>query len=186
MRIKLLTSYIFGINKGRLDRTNWNSPLACNTLGLLKLEAIQSKCLNFDPVTTPNYQTIINLCKICHFSQPGPRLEWARVNPDSILEFILQMKWTPLFRGWFKPYYDGLRLMYKRLTTDDAPRIPDLDTALETDFRNQSKIEDMKLEAIKIVLQECTARVGWFRDAEEHYEILDRNRLLHRLPQLSI
>ena len=60
------------------------------------------------------------------------------------------MKRTLSFRGWFKPYYDGLRLMYKRLTTKDAPRIPDLDNALDTNFRFQSKIEIMKLEAIKL------------------------------------
>ena len=95
------------------------------------------------------------------------------------------MKRTLSFRGWFKPYYDGLRLMYKRLTTKDMPKIPDLDDALDTDFRFQSKIEIMKLEAIKIELQERTARVEWFREAEAHADMLDRTRLLHRLPQLS-
>ena len=180
------TMYIlFGINKGRLARANWNSPLICNSLGLLKLEAIQSRCLNFNPVITSDYQTIVDLCKICQLSQRGAVLEWARINPDEIPQYILQMKRTLLFRGWFKPYYDGLRLMYKLLTTDDAPRIPDLDNALETDFRNQSKIEIMKLEAIKIELQERTACVEWFQEAEEHVDMLDRTRLLHRLPQLS-
>ena len=180
------TTYIlFGISKGRLTRANWNALLISNPLGLVRLEAIQSKSLNFNPAATSDYRTIVDLCKTCQLSQRGAVLEWARGNPEEIPEFILQMKRTLSFRGWFKPYYDGLRLMYKRLTTKDTPKIPDLDDALDTAFRFQSKIEIMKLEAIKIELQEYTARVEWFREAEAHADMLDRTRLLHRLPQLS-
>ena len=79
------TTYIlFGISKGRLTRANWNAPLISNHFGPVRLEAIQSKSLNFKPAATSHYRTIVDLCKTRQLSQRGAVLEWARGNPEQI------------------------------------------------------------------------------------------------------
>ena len=70
--------------------------------------------------------------------------------------------------------------MYKRLTTEDTPRIPDLDITLESEFRKQSAIEKEKLKAVTVELHERSQRVEGFKDAELHFEMMNRGRLLHR------
>ena len=79
------TTYIlFGISKGRLTRANWNAPLISNHFVPVRLEAIQSKSLNFKPAATSHYRTIVDLCKTRQLSQRGAVLEWARGNPEQI------------------------------------------------------------------------------------------------------
>ena len=140
---------------------------------------------DFNPTDTSKYQDVVNLSKARGLPQRAAVIEWARLHPEHIPAFIFQMKRDLKFRRWFKPYYDTLRFMYKRLTTEDAPRIPDLDITLESEFRKQSAIEKEKLKAVTVEQHERSQRVEWFKDAELHFEMMDRGRLLHRLPQLS-
>ena len=173
------------MKKFRLERVQWNAPALSSSLGLEKKIPLQSKSMDFDPTETSKYQDVVNLSKARGLSQRAAVIEWARLHPERIPAFIFQMKRDLKFRGWFKPYYDTLRFMYKRLTTEDAPRIPDLDISLESEFRKQSAMEKEKLKAVTVELHERSLRVEWFEDAELHFEMMDRGRLLHRLPQLS-
>ena len=89
------------------------------------------------------------------------------------------------FCGWFKCYYDTLRFIFERITGDEAPCIVSLDTEFNTSFWGQADIEENKLKSVTQELQERRARVDWFADARSHLLMIDRARLLHRLPQLS-
>ena len=92
---------------------------------------------------------------------------------------------TPQLGAWFKCYYDTLRLMYSRVLSDDAPRIPNIDKELEEKFWVQDKVESSKLASIANEPEERKAREAWFTDAKKNLKMLDRGRLLHRLPQLE-
>ena len=91
-----------------------------------------------------------------------------------------------VFRGWFKPYYDVLRQMFQHVLHEDAPEINELDRVFELNFWNQKEVEDTKLLSVALELKERQSRVDWFKDAVKHEGMLDRARLLHRLPQLSV
>ena len=60
------------------------------------------------------------------------------------------MKKDVTLRGWFKSYCDRLHLMYKRLTTDEAPRILEVESEFVGNFNKQAKIEEEKLDVIFI------------------------------------
>ena len=89
---------------------------------------------------------------------------------------------TPQLGAWFKCYYDTLRLMYSQVLSDDAPRIPNIDKELEEKFWVQDKVESSKLASIANEPEERKAQVAWFTDAKKNLKMLDRGRLLHRLP----
>ena len=142
--------------------------------------------LDFDPSSISDYRDIVELCKVRRLSQCGAVLEWARSNPGNVPVFIHQMKNNLEFRGWFKPYYDVLRQMFRRVLQEDALEIDELDKEFELNFWRQKEVEDTKLLNVALELKEFQSRVDWFEDAIKHEEMLDCARLLHRLPQLSV
>ena len=147
--------------------------------------SIQSRILYFDPNTTTDYRKIVELIKLRRLTQRGSILEWARSCPELIPSFIKQMSRNLEFRGWFKPYYDTLQLMYLRVVHSDSPKIEELEQEFESNFWRQKEVEESKVLSVTVELKERQARVDWFKDAVEHGSMLDRARLLHKLPQLS-
>ena len=106
--------------------------------------------------------------------QRGAILEWARLNPGYIPDFILQMYHNLEFQGWFKSYYDTLRLMFKRLIEDNLPFIPDLEDELKTNFELQATVEKSKLEEILVEAEERRERVIWINDGLKHIDVRSR------------
>ena len=176
---------LFGMNRDRLIRVNWGAPLKSSWMGLELYEPVQSHVLKFDPNTTKDVKKIVELCKERRLTQRGCILEWARVYPELIPSFLKQMSVNLVFRGWFKPYYDVLRLMYRRVIHGEAPRIEELDRELDANFWRQKEVEESKLKSVTVELRERQSRVDWFEDAIKQGAMIDRARLLHRLPQLS-
>ena len=113
-------------------------------------------------------------------------MEWARLNPGYIPAFILQMQKNSIFLGWFKSYYDTLRLMYKRLVELDLPFIPELEDEFRNNFTNQAKIERVKYEESVVITEDRREQVRWFNDNLAHMDMLDRGCLLNRLPQMTM
>ena len=66
---------LFGMNRDRLIRVNWNAPLKSSWMGLEMFEPIQSRMLKFDPCTTKDIKKIVELCKDRRLTQRGCILE---------------------------------------------------------------------------------------------------------------
>ena len=75
--------------------------------------------------------------------------------------------------------------MYRRVIHGEAPRIEELDRELDANFWRQKEVEESKLKSVTVELRERQSRVDWFEDAIKQGAMIDRARLLHRLPQLS-
>ena len=88
---------LFGMNRDRLIRVNWNAPLKSSWMGLEMFEPIQSRMLKFDPNTTTDFNKIVELCKDRRLTQCGSILEWARSYPELIPPFIRQMTGNLVF-----------------------------------------------------------------------------------------
>ena len=119
---------------GMISDIIWENELESDRLGLHRFAPIQSNLLEFDPARISDYRVIAAQCRRRGLPQRGAILEWARLNPGYIPDFILQMYHNLEFQVWFKSYYDTLRLMFKRLIEDDLPFIPDLEDELKTNF----------------------------------------------------
>ena len=76
--------------------------------------------------------------------------------------------------------------MYKQLVELDLPFIPELEEDLSKSFWEQAKVERVKYEETVIVAADDRERVRWMEDGLAHLDMLDRGRLLHRLPQMTI
>ena len=85
------------------------------------MAGLQDRTLDFDPVSVRSHTVIVDMCHDRKLSQLGAIIEWARMNPGLIPQFIMKMKSNERFAGWFKSYYDSLRFLYKRLIRDEAP-----------------------------------------------------------------
>ena len=142
--------------------------------------------LRFDPTSIVRYGDIVTQCKSKGLSQKWALIEWARLNPGYVPEFILKMQDCQEFRGWFKSCYDTLRLMFKRLVQLDLPFIPELEDELRESFLDQVRIERAKFEETLVLVEERRERVKWLEDGLAHVDMLDRGRLLHRLPQFTV
>ena len=176
---------LFGIPRERLTNVNWKIPQLSIKFGPQRHENIQSRVLEFDPSVTSDYLVIVDLCKERRLPQRGAVVEWARLNSNKIPAFLSQMRRTLKFRGWFKCYYDTLRFMYERVTGIEALKITSLECELNESFRNQAEIELSKYNSVRQEMTERKSRVDWFEDARKYPGMVDRARLLHRLPQLS-
>ena len=176
---------LFGISKDRLMRVDWNAPLPSCEFGLQKIMSIQNRALEFNPSKVSDYKKIVEMCSVRRLSQRGAVLEWARHNPEQIPSFINQMKSNLSFRGWFKSYYDCLRLMFRRVLFDHAPKVEEIEREFEGNFWKQDEVEVKKCELLSLELKERCARVDWLNDAKKHLGMFDRARLLHRMPQIS-
>ena len=177
---------LFGMNRFRLRDVDWEYPLSSDKFGLLRMEGLQDRTLDFDPVRTTDHMIIVEMCSSRRLSQRGAILEWARMNPGLIPDFLNTMKNNPKFCSWFKSYYDTLRFMYIRLVREDPPCIQRLEHELEENYVRQAKIERTKYQVSLKETEERALRVAWFDEGDSHKSMLDRGRLLHRLPQLSV
>ena len=74
--------------------------------------------------------------------------------------------------------------MYLHVTHSEASKIEELGQEFESNFWRKKKIEESKVLSDSMELKYRQARVDWFKDAVEHGSMLDRARLLHKLPQL--
>ena len=106
---------LFGMNRFRLRDVNWEYPLSSDKFDLLRMEGLQERTLDFDPVRKIDHMIIVEMCRSRQLSQRGAIVEWARMNPGLIPDFLNTMKANPRFCSWFKSYYDTLRFMYIRL-----------------------------------------------------------------------
>ena len=176
---------LFGMKPLDLCDVDWSDGVSSTNLGLLRAP-MQVNVLQFDPSSTSDYRVIVRQCKDRDLPQRGAILEWARLNTGQIPGFILQMQGNDEFRGWFKSYYDSLRLMFKRLVQADLPFIPELESELRRNFLDQVQTEKNKFEESLIVVEERRERVEWLNDGLAHLDMLDRCRLLHRMPQFSV
>ena len=177
---------LFAIPQHDLVGVEWTEGVESSQLGLLRFPYYQDGVLDFDPACTDDYRVVVQKCKERGVSQRGAIVEWARLNPGFIPDFILQMQSNPEFLRWFKSYYDTLRLMYKRLVELDLPFIPELEEDLSKSFREQAKTERVKYEEAVIVAADRRERVRWMEDGLAQLDMLDQGRLLHRLPQMTI
>ena len=76
--------------------------------------------------------------------------------------------------------------MYLRLVREDPPCIQRLEQELEVNYVKQAEIERTKYQASLKETEERALRVAWFDEGDSHKSMMDRGRLLHRLPQLSM
>ena len=72
---------LFGMNRFRLRDVDWEYPLSSKKLGLLRMEGLQDRTLDFDPVRTTDHMIIVEMCRSRRLSQRGAIIEWAMINP---------------------------------------------------------------------------------------------------------
>ena len=135
---------------GMISDIIWENELESDRLGLHMFAPMQSNLLEFDPARMSDYRVIAAQCRRRGLPQRGAILEWARLNPGYIPDFILQMYHNFEFRGWFKSYFNTLRLMFKRLIEDDLPFIPEREDELKSNFKLQATVEKSKLDDILV------------------------------------
>ena len=103
---------LFGMNRFQLRDVVCGYPLSSDKFGLLRMEGLQDRTLDFDPIRTTDHMVIVEMCCSRQLSQRGAIVEWARMNPGLIPDFVITMKKHPKFCRWFKLYYYMLRFMY--------------------------------------------------------------------------
>ena len=56
----------------------WDSPVDSDKFGLLRMEELQDRTMDFDPMLINDHMIIVDICRDQNLSQRGAIVEWAR------------------------------------------------------------------------------------------------------------
>ena len=72
---------LFGMNRFCLRDVDWEYLLSSDKFRLLRMEGLQDRTLDFDPIRTTDHMIIVEMCRSRRLSQRGAIIEWAMINP---------------------------------------------------------------------------------------------------------
>ena len=122
-------SVMYRIPDESLSQELWISRVP-GTVGLLQPQTLPGRYLKLDSrFNSPG--TVAKRCKTIGRLQRDCILEWARLNPESISQFLDRLASKPKWQIAFCGLYDNLRLLHLRLYNRDARTVKLMELQLE-------------------------------------------------------
>ena len=111
-------SVTYRIPDESLSQELWISRVP-GALGLLRPQTLTGRYIKLDPrFNSPG--TVAKRCKTIGRPQRDSILEWARLNPERISQFLDRLPSEPKWQIAFQGIYNSLRLLHLMLNNKDA------------------------------------------------------------------
>ena len=180
-----LRSYArFGISKSEISRVIWTEEVPDSQgFELKRPESLVSPMLILNPEKTTCPQ-IMRFCTQNERVQKYAIWEWSRMNPNLIVNFIQRMARDKDFQTYYRPLYDGIRLIFWRIMNRPTIKVPFIDEEQDQLLRRQLLRQEAMVEKSRIEYEAYVKRADYLREVIECKDKVERSRWREKLPQL--
>lgn len=171
----------FGISSNLIQSTNFSEP--CGQLGLTAPGSLSHKVLNMNPETVKSFK-IGRFCTKQARIQRLIVLEWARLNPNLISEFLRRMGADVQFQKFYRHLYDPLRHLFRRLFAQEAITVVFMEGVL---IKNLKAKYEEEFQAYQNVVKEervRARRLVYLKKVIESGDDKERARWVEDIPAL--
>ena len=172
----------FGLSLGEIGDQTWRGAVS-ETWRMVRPEGVSVPLLEFDISSTKPCE-IGRRCTEIGRCQRWSLLEWARMNPDRLRGFFARMIRDPWFQTHYANMYDAMRLCYRRICDENAPRVKKVEVQLCNAVKKSLEVEMTGLERARTVVGVRELRVKYLTELGKDWTFKERTRWTVEVPVL--
>jgi hypothetical protein len=174
----------FGISRRNLARADWCEPTPnTSNFEMTRPARLSPKLIEMDPAKIKS-SAIQRFCIQEERDQKLMILEWARMYPNRIVEFLMRMEKDEMYKMFFKPLYDSLRLIFHRLMNRPTIELSEMNEDIGRNILNQLEKQRRNLERSDAENKAYRERVEYLTRLASSDDTVERARWRDRMPQL--
>ena len=174
----------FGISRRNLARADWNDPTPhTSNFDMTRPALLSPKLIEMNPAKIKS-SAIQRFCIQEERDQKLMILEWARMYPNRIVEFLMRMEKDEMYKMFFKPLYDSLRLIFLRLMNRPTIELSEMNEDIGRNILNQLEKQRRNLERSDAENKAYRERVEYLTKLASSEDTVERARWRDRMPQL--
>ena len=174
----------FGISRALIKRVIWSEEVP-ETQGfeLSRPESLDAPMIEIIPETEKCSQ-IMKFCIQNGRMQKYVLWEWCRMNPNKIVNFLQRMAKDKDYQTYYRPLYDGIRLIFWRVVNQETIKIQFIEEDQDGIIKRQRLRAEAMMEKSRAELEAYTKRAEYLRKVEKSGDKVERSRWREKLPQL--
>ena len=172
----------FGLSLDQLGEQTWSQPIP-GIWGMVRPEGVKIRTLEFDVSSTKPCE-IGRRCTLLGRSQRWSLLEWALLNPSRMKSFFARMCRDVGFQVHYANLYDAMRLSYKRLVDEDAPKVAKVEEILNKGVLSSFRVEKSGVERTESELGIRKQRMDRLNRLTQDWTFDERTRWTDDVPVL--
>ena len=172
----------FGLSLEEIGDQTWRGAVS-EIWRMVRPEGVSVPLLEFDISSTKPCE-IGRRCTEIGRCQRWSLLEWARLNPDRLRGFFARMIRDPWFQTHYANMYDAMRLCYRRMCDENAPRVKKVEVQLCNAVRKSLEVEMTALERARTVVGVREQRVEYLTNLSKDWSFKERTRWTVEVPVL--
>jgi len=174
----------FGISRAILKRVIWTEEVPeSQGFELCRPESLEAPMIELNPETERCAQ-IMKFCIQNGRMQKFVLWEWCRMYPNQIVNFLQRMARDRDYQTYYRPLYDGIRLIFWRIVNQETIKIQFIEENQEGIIERQRLRAEAMVEKSRAELEAYTKRAEYLRKVEESGDKIERSRWRENLPQL--
>ena len=174
----------FGISRAVIKRAVWTEEVPeSQGFELCRPESLEAPMIVLNPETEKCSQ-IMKFCIQNGRMQKYVLWEWCRMNPNQIVNFLQRMAKDKEYQTYYRPLYDGIRLIFWRTVNQETIKILFIDEDQDGIIKRQRLRAEAMMEKTRTELEAYTRRAEYLRKVEQSGDKVERSRWREKLPQL--
>ena len=174
----------FGISRAILKRVIWTEEIPeSQGFELCRPESLEAPMIELNPEKEKCAQ-IMKFCIQNGRMQKFVLWEWCRMHPNQIVNFLQRMARDRDYQTYYRPLYDGIRLIFWRIVNQETIKIQFIEENQEGIIERQRLRAEAMVEKSRAELEAYTKRAEYLRKVEESGDKIERSRWRENLPQL--
>jgi len=174
----------FGISRSVLKKVIWTEEVPESTkLEMVRPVSLETPILELDPAKD-KCSKILRFCTQNGRIQKLALMEWCRMYPNRIVNFLQRMDIDKDYKLYFRPVYDSIRLIFWRVVNRPTIKIPLLDEDQDEKLKRQLMRAEAMMEKTKIEHEAYVKRAEYLSKIISSKDKVERSRWRENLPQL--
>ena len=174
----------FGISRAIIKRVIWSEEVPeSQGFELSRPESLDAPMIEIIPETEKCSQ-IMKFCIQNGRMQKYVLWEWCRMNPNKIVNFLQRMAKDKDYQTYYKPLYDGIRLIFWRIVNQETIKIQFIEEDQDGIIKRQRLRAEAMMEKSRAELDAYTKRAEYLKKVEKSGDKVERSRWREKLPQL--
>ena len=174
----------FGISRTALKGVIWTEEIPeSQGFELCRPESLEAPMIELKPETAKCAE-IMRFCIQNGRMQKFVIWEWCRMNPNKIVNFLQRMAKDQEYQMYYRPLYDGIRLIFWRMVNQETIKIPFLDENQDGIIKRQKLRAEAMIEKTRTELDAYIKRAEYLSRMEKCEDKVERSRWREKLPQL--
>ena len=174
----------FGISRTMLKRVIWTEEVPeSRGFELCRPESLEAPMIKINPETEKCSQ-IMRFCIQNGRVQKFVIWEWCRMNPSRIVNFLQRMATDKDYQTYYRPLYDGIRLIFWRMLNRETIKIPFIEDNQDAIIKRQRLRAEAMMEKTRMEYEAYVKRADYLAKMEVSKDKVERSKWRKNLPQL--